>query len=730
MLIARKGAVQMQFHKKFLLCLVVVFLVFILPVQLVAADEPESIVDAVFTFTVESGTTITIDVDMDVSKLTTYKSFTAAEIATASSEDLGALRYELFLLLQEQLQQMFEYVTLVNFTMPVYSSGSFSEQLQATLQPAFFQLDSSVNAPLFIDGMLDIGAVVSYSFLFAPTPGWINSYQLNLPQTFIFRNTTGTLDGDMITWDVNNRLDEGGSERGWLSLQYLSPTTTQPTQKNISLDFSVDTRAVTTTILTTTVNAMLVNSSVYGILPDSIQDVSFLPADAVRLVISQGLLSWNEVYNFTIAPIRDHVISHLAASSLNQSIDTVFSWIPETTLNCTTPYDVENMNDDPPLQAQFVDDDVFIKIFDETIKAIYGLVNAGATARLSSDDITIGDAFDQIIYPYTSTLFLPDNVLLENQSVYQWNISGGLAGALRTNQPPSYNQEEVLTRINIDVERLDLNLMSIFSGKTEMTASTKAAQTINLHVATVPSLFRLPQQVQLDYMNADAFRVCIDEGVFTAEEVAAYLEQQTAAFKTHIATVLDVEETTGYTNEDVFTESLLWDGDIGNMDGLSPISIASNAHSLYAVPYALSLVPPEVNISQQQFLLTGKEGQTTTYRLTFPKGISIEGNDELGKTLTFDIDEEGKEYLEITFNEDDEDLVDMVTLTLTASPLYMLGLFMPCILSFILVIILIVLVWFLRKKTKGRSLFKKKGKEEASYEGEDFYVPPTPPSAR
>jgi len=728
-----KGVVQVntQHKKTCVFCFITLLLIIMLPLPFVSADEPESIVDAVFTFTVESGTTFSIDVDMDVAKLTTYKAFTAQEIAAASDEDRGALRYELFLLLQEQLKGLFgNHVTLVNFTMPVYSGGRFAETLNVKIQSGYFKLNETVDAAQFINGLLDIGAVVSYSFSFSPTPGWINTYIFDLPQKFIFRNTTGTINGDLIEWEVNNRNDTDVSQRGWLSLQYQNPTTTQPTGEDIRLDFSVDTRAVSTTILTATINAYLINSTSYSIFPDTITQISYLPADAVRLAISQGLLTWENIYNHSILPVRNHIVTTLA-SSLNQSIDAAFSWNEDTTKNCSIPFTLNKMDTNPPLQARVVDNDVRVTVFDETIKAVYGLVNAGATAEVSTDDITIGDAFDAITYPYSSSLFLPAGILLENKTVYPWNASSDIEGQLRSTQAPDYDQEDVNVKITVNMEKLDLDLLSIFSGKTEMTASSQATQTVQLHVASLPNVFTLPHQVSLDYLNADAFRLCIDEHVFSAEDVDLYLNQHTSEFKTHVGQLLDVEEVTAYSDEGVFEESLFWDGDIGTMDERNPLVVSSSAYTLYAIPYSLSLLPPDVNISQQQFLLKGIDGKEGTYRLLFPKGVTIEGSDSLGKTMTFDVDEQGHNYVEITFDETEGGVQDAVMLTLTASPLFMLGLFMPCILSFILAIILVALILFLRRKTKGRSLLKRKPKnDEASYEGQEFYVPPTPPSAR
>jgi hypothetical protein len=66
---------------------------------------------------------------------------------------------------------------------------------------------------------------------------------------------------------------------------------------------------------------------------------------------------------------------------------------------------------------------------------------------------------------------------------------------------------------------------------------------------------------------------------------------------------------------------------------------------------------------------------------------------------------------------------------------YILGLFLPCILVCILLIVLVVIIYLIRKKRGGLrrgkgKLFEPEDNEPSEYGGQDYYVPPPPPSTK
>jgi hypothetical protein len=63
------------------------------------------------------------------------------------------------------------------------------------------------------------------------------------------------------------------------------------------------------------------------------------------------------------------------------------------------------------------------------------------------------------------------------------------------------------------------------------------------------------------------------------------------------------------------------------------------------------------------------------------------------------------------------------------SALFIIGVFVPCIVSFIIAIILIIIIYLTRKKRKKGKIKTHIEKDDfTGYEDEEFYVPPPPSS--
>ena len=114
--------------------------------------------------------------------------------------------------------------------------------------------------------------------------------------------------------------------------------------------------------------------------------------------------------------------------------------------------------------------------------------------------------------------------------------------------------------------------------------------------------------------------------------------------------------------------------------------------------------------------------------IIFPHGISIEASDLMNKSHVKET-EDGKKYIEITFDASESDLTVEVSCKMVPSMLFIIGVFMPCIISLIIAIILIIIIYMLRKKRKARGVSAPIREEEYSgYENEDYYIPPPPNS--
>jgi len=187
-------------------------------------------------------------------------------------------------------------------------------------------------------------------------------------------------------------------------------------------------------------------------------------------------------------------------------------------------------------------------------------------------------------------------------------------------------------------------------------------------------------------------------------------------------------EIVGRTDQDVFDESVEIDVNITSMTSRGPIKVNSYAHSSYPISSSLSFIPPAFEISSQNFSFRGVQNQDVTYRIIFPHGTTVDAEDSLGRLSTGTLDD-GRQYIEVAFNASESGLEDYVDCKIIPSPLFVLGIFIPCIVSFVIVIILVAVILILRKKRKGRKIMvvKEEGGTE-DYEEQDYYVPPPPSS--
>ena len=88
------------------------------------------------------------------------------------------------------------------------------------------------------------------------------------------------------------------------------------------------------------------------------------------------------------------------------------------------------MDDNPSVKAEATDEDVNLMFCNMSSRAFLGIVNAGAMANVSADDINFGDKLDEIGYPYTvffapSRLYLlrrKKRLQLESERTNYWRI--------------------------------------------------------------------------------------------------------------------------------------------------------------------------------------------------------------------------------------------------------------------------------------------------------------------
>lgn len=724
--------------------IVVVFLLLslVFVYQTGAAATSDSQVEASFTCTFDSGSQLTVHAQMLVNRIDNIydKSYDRQAIESIWSSDpevMGVIKQRLRDSVKEQIETAFAHAEVQAIDRPVYTKPYFLDEFQVNLTPPFFAYTKPLNLSNFISGVLDMGAVVTYRFNLTAHPGWNTTYMYELPVslTLDFANTPMVnSENSQVRWEVKNFESDAAPVAATLAMRAKNPTSPARDTEDIVLEFSLDTRTVHEISLIETVSARDINVRDYATMPSFVTGVNILPADGIRLFIDNGLLSWNDVLTHTIQPIELQTTPILENSSFNQTLAFTFSWNISSTTNCSIPYNITHMDSTPAIQATFTDPSVRLWICGMPARAFFGLINAGATAAISSNDVNFGQGLDAIRWPCTFLLRLPANITLDGTDTYTWNRTLPLNGAFSSNvQPnPPYAGEQVNTLIEIDISKMDLNIGSIFTGKTELTASTKLKEDDSLSVIRWPTEFFFSPKINLTYLNADAFRLCTEEQVFNGNQLNLFLSEKKDLFQQRASGIIQGLAVKASTDRKAFSNSLQWDGDISAMDAVVPIVVSSYASQVYNIGFNMSLWPATLSISPQRYTLQGVGNQTVTYRFIFPKGISVNASDSNGAAVNTGKTQDGRDYVELALDAGNQSSV--LTCVLNASPVYVLGIFLPCLLVFVLLVILIIIIFLIRKKRGGIRRGKKKLFEpednEPGGDMPDYYVPPPPSSKR
>jgi len=745
-LIPSKDVGVMQRHRLFQLCVMILLLSSMYSVSWVsAAGSSESQVEATITCTFETGSRMLVHAQMIVNRIdniydTSYDRQMIESIAASDPEVMGIIKQRLRDDVRNQLQTAYINAEISAENRPSYANPYFIDDFVVNLTTTFFRFNRSLNITNFINGVLDMGANVSYRFHLQAEQGWNTSFVYVLPpmMTLAYANTPNSNpETNMVTWTVRNWNGADPGEDAMLFIRSKNPTTPSSEAEDISLEFILDTRLVERIGFTNSIVARNIDIRSYSVLPDFVTGLSVLPADGVRLFIDDGLLSWDDLYDRTIQPIERLTTPIIENSTFGQPLSYSFSWESDSTTNCSTPFNISHMDDTPALRADYTDADVDLRICQLPARAFLGLLNAGAESSISSNDINFGSGLSSIPYPYTILLRLPTNITLSGKNVYIWNRTTSLNGSFSSElQPvPPYSQERTETRIEIEISKMDLDIPSIFTGKTELTASTKMKEDDRLFVIHRSSNLSLPPKVKINFLNSDALRLCLEENVFSDDQVSSFLAGKTELFQQHVSSILYGLLVKGMLDRKGFSNSLVWDGDISTMDDVVPVVVSNTATDSFTIRFNISLWPATLTLTPQTFALQGMENQTVTYRIIFPQGIAVNASDTAGRSVVSGKTSDGHDYVELSFEPDATAQSTVLICSLSASPVYVIWIFLPCLLVFVLLIVLTVIILIIRKKRGGlrrgkRKLFEPEDNEPNNYSGEEYYVPPPPPSKR
>ena len=162
------------------IALLIILMSFIaIPVN--ADEDIENKVEAEFNIEFKSATDLKIIITSDVSKIylealeTSYTGGEIASIANTNPSRMSIIKYALKGMMKNQIKQTFGNVTVTD-DLPAYENDLFYDEFDVNLTSAFFGMNETVNAHDFINGVLDMDAVISYSFNLQAEPGWNNTY--------------------------------------------------------------------------------------------------------------------------------------------------------------------------------------------------------------------------------------------------------------------------------------------------------------------------------------------------------------------------------------------------------------------------------------------------------------------------------------------------------------------------------------------------------------------------
>jgi len=702
---------------------------FVFCISISASDNVET--DIEFEFI--DGVQLNVEITVDVNSITipangvTYKKSDIHSLSTSNPEMMGAIKISIKGLVSDQLQDSFPDSVIVSLQeLPTYSSGVFIDSCTVSFLPSFYSLNASVDVDSFVNGFLDCGAFVNYSFTLKSYTGWNQSYTFTIPQPLGYKRTNGDVNLNQITWEIKT-IGEPNEKDAQLTLLDNEPTSPFSENESMHVQFILDCTQPDKPVLTIQFQGFQTLVSSYDMIPEFISNVKSLPADAMRLFVLQNLTSWTMIKNQTFDPAYFKVKPFLENSSFNQNISSFFSWVNNTTVSTIEPFNVSHMDINPPITANYSDDSITFTVCNISSRAFFGLINAGAHANITKNDVIIGDNLESIPYTYSGTIMFPDHVMLNNINDFNWDNNTSIEGSFSSTNASLYSECDISTSFMIDVKNTDLNLLSFFTGRTELSMGLSLTETQHRNVTEIPFQFSIPEKINIPYVNSDAFRVCVEEQVFTNQQLDLFTSYHKDLFHSRSKTLFPLIKGSALFDQSAFDESLMWNENISLMDNSKPVIVSSSIQTAFPLMFDFSILPPSASIQALNLSFSGIKNQDVTYSMIFPKGIRIDISDTFNRAEMIQYSD-GRMGFSISFNETDDNHINSVLITMHPSGLYLLAMFVPCIISIFITMILLILVYIIRKKRKG---IRKANKEipHQEYDQEDYYVPP-PPSKR
>ncbi|MEW6069212.1 MAG: hypothetical protein AB1485_01205 [Candidatus Thermoplasmatota archaeon] len=517
---------------------------------------------------------------------------------------------------------------------------------------------------------LKMGAQIDKNFTLGAPPGYNNTYILRMPGYIKILSDDEDTSDETATWSIEYLNATNLSAEAYEVVRTFTIGSREAVdlpKEEIATNVTIDLENFENLTLYGSIEIRSVNLNKYNIsLPSNIKNLSFVSADWLRMAFDNGLANASDLENETKKKLKE--VENKFYSSFNTTLNLTFKW----NASSLTGYDIENMSCEPPLKCSFNSTRISLSYENFDYEVLEGFLNAGGKFKIviprSEED-------------YNLRLLLPENINLSilkgltkwdkvgTRNSYSWHSSQECEFNLYSGLAPNYTESKTDVFIIFDFYKIDIFKLA---GRINMTFS------IFLYYYKRPPEFSLPENVSIDYVNADLIRLLVAKDIISianlTEEFERLFSNLTSMFGENISmTVYVVQQSLeGY--------------NLSSMSGEREVKIRGYAECELKLKQeenttgGMELALFEGLITKQfNFTIQGFEECNTTFILRLPHGIKIlELHDTLGRAVRGS--EEGRDHC-LVWLKGNETSVVYITIDLT-----------PFIINFILPFIMIGII--------------------------------------
>jgi hypothetical protein len=562
---------------------------------------------------------------------------------------------------------------------------------KVTINPACLELGPGASIDNLVRGTLVMGGVLNLSVVLHAKAGHLNMFHIVPPAGFYFKA------GLALTSTRELSIDARASSTDLIEDTYLALVAGNPANLKGRTDAlaGVDVKDLDVVSFSVNLSLYAVDSTKISPYFPGVLGVYLVSADGLRMAVTQGLLSWEDIRSLSVQPQIDMLQSQLSGM-LSGPLSLKFQW-DNSSLD---GYDVSTMTG-RPVRA--------------TLTGIGAMDMKGMSKHIAQDALWSGAKvpFEIGIYNdlnWSIMMTLPQNLTLEGtglapsgtalgRETYQWNKAyNPLKGDIARNGTwvPDHNGS---VNIRIEVLSVDYDLIRVLA-QHQTTLKFKVSVVIAMDGLTLDSDLEqgIPGNVTLERANADLIRALIADGKVERSKIDTMVDDLSLELQMQMSAAVDKD-----VDFRVFIDEHSLDKNATGpilMKGSATLSVDKDLNSKDSLISFLD--------TSKTFYLQGKEGWIVTYTIILPKGIEIYDVKRSLKASDFKqqptVSHDKRSVVEVL----DGDLSDNVTIYVKPTfdkTLSVIFVQPVCILSIVLVIVAIIgVVYFWRAhKRKARA---------------------------